>query len=67
MKRSSAVNTLCTLTFIFGVLVGTLMHGHLRVHDVFAAIVAGMIVSFIRITEFRLLAKKVLAKLFNNQ
>lgn len=63
MKHSTAVNTLCTTVFIFGVLVGTFMHGHMSWHDILAALLAGTVFIVIRITQFRLLIKKVLGKL----
>lgn len=63
MKHSTAVNTLCTTVFIFGVLVGTFMHGHMSWHDILAALLAGVVFIVIRITQFRLLIKKVLGKL----
>jgi hypothetical protein len=66
MKQSSATQALCSIVFIFGVLVGTLMHGHIMWHDVAAAMVAGFIFSLIRIVEFRQVMKKVLAK-FNKK
>ena len=66
MKQSSATQALCSIVFIFGVLVGTLMHGHIMWHDVAAATVAGFIFSLIRIVEFRQVIKKVLAK-FNKK
>jgi hypothetical protein len=66
MKQSSATQALCSIVFIFGVLVGTLMHGHIMWHDVAAAMVAGLIFSLIRIVEFRQVMKKVLAK-FNKK
>jgi hypothetical protein len=62
MKQNTAVDTLCTTVFIFGVLVGTFMHGHISWHDIFAAIFAGILFTIIRITKFRLLIKKVLDK-----
>lgn len=66
MKQSSAIHTICGIVFIFGVLVGTLMHGHMMWHDVAAAIVAGLTFSLIRIIRFRQVMKKVLAK-FNKK
>ncbi len=63
MKHSAAVNTLCTTVFMFGVLVGTFMHGHISWHDILAALLAGAVFIVIRITQFRLLIKKVLGKL----
>ena len=66
MKQSSATQALCSIVFIFGVLVGTLMHGHIMWHDVAAAMVAGFIFSLVRIVEFRQVVKKVLAK-FNKK
>jgi hypothetical protein len=63
MKYDTAVNTLCTMVFVFGVLVGILMHGHIHWHDIFNAMVAGILFSVIRLTQFRLLIKKVLGKL----
>ena len=66
MNTSSAVHTMCGIVFIFGVLVGTLMHGHMMWHDVVAAIVAGLTFSLIRIIRFRQVMKKVLAK-FNKK
>jgi len=67
MKHNIEVNTFCTIVFVFGVLVGTFMHGHIMWHDVFAAILAGIMFSVIRITQFRLLIKKVLGKLSKKQ
>jgi multidrug efflux pump subunit AcrB len=66
MKQSSAVHTMCSIVFIFGVLVGTLMHGHIMWHDVAAAMIAGISFSMIRIIQFRPVMKKVLAK-FNKK
>lgn len=66
MKQSSATQALCSIVFIFGVLVGTLMHGHIMWHDIAAVMVAGFIFSLIRIVEFRQVMKKVLAK-FNKK
>jgi hypothetical protein len=63
MKQSSAVHMMCNIVFIFGVLVGTLMHGHIMWHDVAAAIIAGLTFSVIRIIQFRQVVKQVLAKL----
>lgn len=60
MKHNTEVNTFCTIVFVFGVLVGTFIHGHIMWHDIFAAILAGIMFSVIRITQFGLLIKKVL-------
>ena len=60
MKPSSAVHTMCGIVFIFGVLVGTLMHGHVMWHDVVAAMIAGIIFGGILFTQFRLIIRKVL-------
>ena len=66
MGKKRSEHILCSIVFIFGVLVGTLMHGHIMWHDVAAAIVAGFIFSLIRVIEFRRVIKKVLAK-FNKK
>jgi len=62
MKQSTVTDTLYIITFIFGVLVGTFMHGHVSWHDVIATLVAGFIFGAIRMTKFKLLIKKVLQK-----
>jgi hypothetical protein len=62
MKKSIVADTLCITIFMFGVLVGTFMHGHISWHDIFAAVLAGSIFGVIRMTQFRLLIKKVLGK-----
>jgi hypothetical protein len=63
MKHNTAVNTLCTMVFVFGVLVGILMHGNIHLHDLLNVLLAGVLFSAIRLTQFRLLIKKVLVKL----
>lgn len=64
MKQNIAVDTLCTTVFIFGVLIGTFMHGHILWHDIFIAILAGILFTIARIIQFRLLIKKVLGKFY---
>ena len=63
MKHNTAVNTLCTMVFVFGVLVGILMHGSIHLHDLLNVLLAGVLFSAIRLTQFKLLIKKVLVKL----
>jgi hypothetical protein len=63
MKHNTAVNTLCTMVFVFGVLVGILMHGNIHLHDLLNVLLAGVLFSAIRLTQFKLLIKKVLVKL----
>jgi hypothetical protein len=63
MKYNTAVNTLCTMVFVFGVLVGILMHGNIHLHDLLNVLLAGVLFSAIRLTQFKLLIKKVLVKL----
>lgn len=60
MKHKSAVNTMCTMVFMLGVLVGTLMHGHVMWHDISAALIAGLLFGGILFTQFRLVMQKVL-------
>lgn len=60
MKRNVAVNVVCTIVFMLGVLVGTLMHGHVMWHDIFAAVIAGLLFGGILFTQFRLVIQKVL-------
>jgi uncharacterized membrane protein YfcA len=62
MKQSTATDALCITVFIFGVLVGTFMHGHISWHDIIAALTAGSIFGIIRMTKFKLLIRKVLRK-----
>lgn len=62
MRNNTEVNMLCTVVFVFGVLVGILMHGRIHWHDVLNALGAGVLFSLIRLTQFRLLMKKVLVK-----
>ena len=50
---------------MFGILIGTLMHGHILLHDVTAAIIAGVIFGIINMIPVRLCIKKVLEK-FNS-
>jgi hypothetical protein len=42
MKRSQ-INILCTLVFVMGVSIGTLMHGHIEWHDIIGVTVATII------------------------
>ncbi len=51
------------MVFVFGVLVGILMHGSIHLHDLLNVLLAGVLFSAIRLTQFRLLIKKVLVKL----
>lgn len=60
MKPKIAVNIVITIVFMLGVLVGTLMHGHVMWHDIVAAVLAGFIFGGILLTQFRLVIQKVL-------
>jgi hypothetical protein len=60
MKPKAAINIVVTIVFMLGVLVGTLMHGHVMWHDVVAAMIAGIIFGGILFTQFRLIIRKVL-------
>ena len=60
MKHKVAFNLVITIVFMLGVLVGTLMHGHVMWHDVVAAVLAGLIFGGILLTQFRLVIQKVL-------
>lgn len=60
MKHRSAINAVCTIVFMLGVLVGTLMHGHILWHDILAAVVAGVLFGGMLFTQFRLVMRKVL-------
>ena len=60
MKHKAAINIVITIVFMLGVLVGTLMHGHVMWHDVVAAMIAGIIFGGILFTQFRLIILKVL-------
>jgi hypothetical protein len=60
MKPKAATNIVITVVFMLGVLVGTLMHGHVMWHDVVAAVFAGLIFGGILFTQFRLIIRKVL-------
>lgn len=60
MKHKVAFNLVITIVFMLGVLVGTLMHGHVMWHDVVAAVLAGLIFGSILLTQFRLVIQKVL-------
>jgi len=51
------------MVFVFGVLVGILMHGNIHLHDLLNVLLAGVLFSAIRLTQFKLLIKKVLVKL----
>jgi len=66
MKHKAAFNVVITIVFMLGVLVGTLMHGHVMWHDVVAAVLAGLIFGSILLTQFRLVIQKVL-QLFTNK
>ena len=66
MKHKVAFNLVITIVFMLGVLVGTLMHGHVMWHDVVAAVLAGLIFGSILLTQFRLVIQKVL-QLFTNK
>lgn len=60
MRHKAATNVTLTIVFMLGVLVGTLMHGHVMWHDIFAAIVAGLFFGGVLFTQFRLVIQKVL-------
>lgn len=60
MKHKAAVNTMCTMVFMLGVLVGTLMHGHIMWHDIIATSIAGGLFGVVLFTHFRLIIQKVL-------
>jgi hypothetical protein len=60
MKHKAAVNIVITIVFMLGVLVGTLMHGHILWHDILSAIVAGVLFGGMLFTSFRLVIQKVL-------
>ncbi len=60
MKPKVASNIVITFVFMLGVLVGTLMHGHIVWHDVVVAMFAGLVFGGILFTQFRLIIRKVL-------
>jgi divalent metal cation (Fe/Co/Zn/Cd) transporter len=60
MKHKAAVNIVTTIVFMLGVLVGTLMHGHVMWHDIVAAVIAGLMFGGILFTQFRIVIQKVL-------
>lgn len=62
MKHTAALNALCTIVFMFGVLIGTIMHGHLSLIDIVAAILSGIIFYLIRVLSIRFLLKRLLVK-----
>lgn len=60
MRHKSAINIALTIVFMLGVLVGTLMHGPVMWHDIFALIVAGLFFGGVLFTQFRLVIERVL-------
>lgn len=60
MKHKAAVNLVITVVFMLGVLVGTLMHGHIELHDIVSVIVAGLLFGGILLTQIRPTMQKVL-------
>jgi hypothetical protein len=62
MTRTVSVNTLYTIVFIFGILVGTIMHGHLSFIDITIAVLSGLIFYLIRVLSIRFMLNRLLVK-----
>jgi hypothetical protein len=62
MKHRTAVNTLSTIVFIFGVLVGSVMHGHLSVVDIILSLFIGLVFYIMRVVSIGLMLKRLLVK-----
>ena len=60
MGKKRSAHILCSIVFMFGILVGSMLHGHILLHDVAAAIVAGVLFSVVNMIPFRLCIQRVL-------
>ena len=60
MGNTKSTHILCSIVFMFGILVGSLIHGHILLHDVVSAIIAGGLFSVVNTIPFRLCIQRVL-------